>query len=418
MAETLNRGPSVSIGSLMDGRVESFDGPSIEYQGDMVADPRFSPANKDSLSPGAIKGYYNNPYFALVDTIPSANASNTIATGAVPSTTAGVALGLTTAVIGAGAGIPVWTPGVPIIPAGGTAVVTVSAIDFGFTTGTTASNSSTVVVVDNTLFQLGQWVFIGGAGSAGSTNIGLFTQVASKSTNTTVITISPSALTAVSNAPIGQANLYNPFLPPATQFGPGVTAPNAVEPYRAAGFGLAFNPLEGSCRALSVTAASIGSGTTSILITGYDIYGNLMTNSIKANGTTSVAGTKAFKYVLSVVTTSTAATTVTPAAIAVGVSDVFGLNLRSDKWEYLNIFWNGGFAINNSGWTAALSTTSTGTTVDVRGTVNASTLQIGTAALASTNGVGRLTIMMSAPMQNMINATPLSTSSLFGTAQV
>ena len=77
MAETLFRGPGVSIGSLMDGRVESLDGPSMEYQGDIIPDPRFSPANKDSLSPGCIKGYYNNPYFALVDTIPSATSTST-----------------------------------------------------------------------------------------------------------------------------------------------------------------------------------------------------------------------------------------------------------------------------------------------------------------------------------------------------
>jgi hypothetical protein len=91
--------------------------------------------------------------------------------------------------------------------------------------------------------------------------------------------------------------------------------------------------------------------------------------------------------------------------------------VRSDKWEYTNIFWNGGFAINNTGWTAALATSSGATTADVRGTVNVSTLQVGTAAAASTNGVARLTVMMSVPLQNMISATPLNTVSILGTAQ-
>jgi len=416
MAETLNRGPNISIGSLMDTRVEQLDGPSMEYQGDMVPDPRFSPANKDSLSPGSIKGFYNNPYFVLVDTIPSATATGTVAASQAPSTTAGVALLLTTAVLGTAAGVPVWTPGVPIIPANGVAVVTVSAIDFGFTTGTTTNNSSTVVVADNSLFQVGQWIVIGGVGAAGATNVALICQVASKSTNTTVITISPNAATSLSNAPIGQGNFYNPFTPPATQFGPNNASANAAEPYRVAGFGLAFNPIEGSCRALNVTAASIGSGTTSVLISGYDIYGNPMTNVIQANGTTPVNGTKAFKYVSSIVTTGTAATTVTPASIAVGISDVFGVNIRSDKYEYLDIFWNGGWANTNAGWTAALGTTSTATTVDVRGTINASTLAVAT--VASTNGARRLTVMMSVPIQNMINATPLNSNTLFGTPQV
>jgi len=251
----------------------------------------------------------------------------------------------------------------------------------------------------------------------GTTNVPLFTQVASKSTNTTVITISPSALTALNNVPIGQANLYSQLLPPATQFGPSAVVPTAVEPYKLAGFALGFDSLQGIARALAVTAASIGSGTTALLVTGFDVYGWPMTEVITANGTTTVNGKKAFKYVQNI-TVQTAATTVTPANIAVGHSDIVGFNIRSDKWEYLNIFWNAGFAINNTGWTKALSTTSTNTTADVRGTQNLSTALTGTGVLASTNGSARVTIMMSVPLQNMVNATPLNSSTLLGTAQV
>jgi hypothetical protein len=401
----------------MDGRVEPLDGPSIEYQGDMIPDPRFSPSNKDSLSPGAVKGWFSNPYFVLYDGIPSANSTATVAAAQAPSTTAGVALNLTTAVLGTAAGVQVWTPGVSIVNASTGAVTTVSAIDFGFTTGTTAANSTTVVVVDNSLFTLGQWIVIGGAGSAGSTNVALYTQVQSLSTNTTVITISPAALTALNNAPIGQGNLYNPFLPPATQFGPAAASANAVEPYRVAGFGLAFDPLQGAARALAVSAASIGSGTTALTVAGFDIYGWPMTELITASGTTVVNGKKAFKYIQSI-KVAVAATTVTPANIQMGVSDVFGINIRSDRWEYLNVFYNGGFSINNTGWTAALSTASLTSTVDVRGSVNASTMVIGTGVVASTNGSARLTIMMSVPMKNMLGATPLNSQGLLGTAQV
>jgi hypothetical protein len=400
----------------MDGRVEPFDGPGIEYQGDSVPDPSQSPANKDSLSPGAIRGWYSNPYFVLVDLIPQANNSTIVAAAQAPSTTQGVALNLTTAVIGTAAGVQVWAPGVPIIPVGTTVATTAGVIDFGFTTGTTAANSSTVVVVDNSLFQLGQYIVIPGAGSAGATNVPLLTQVQSLSTNSTVMTISPSALTALNNAPIGQGNLYSNFLPAGTQFGPAAASANAWEPFRVAGFAKVLNPLEGSCRALTITAASIGSGTTAVTVTGYDVYNRIMHETITANGTTTVSGKKAFKSVLGIAV-QTAATTVTPANISIGVSDTFGINVRSDKWEYTNIFWNGGFAINNTGWTAALATSSGATTADVRGTVNVSTLQVGTAAAASTNGVARLTVMMSVPLQNMISATPLNTVSILGTAQ-
>lgn len=415
MAETLNRGPYVSIGSLMDGRAEPFDGPSILYQASQIPDPRFAPANKDSLQPAVVKGWFAAPQIVLIDTIPSATSTTNVAAAQAPSTTAGVALSLVTAVLGTAAGVPVWSPGVPIIPVGTSAVATVSAIDFGFATGTTTANSSTVIVNDNSILAAGQWIVIPGAGAAGATNVPLFTQVQTKSTNTTVITISPAALTGLNNAPIGQANIHGAtLLPPATQFGPSAYVPNAVEPYRGAGFAGLFNGLEGSCRALNVTAASIGSGTTALLVSGYDIYNNAMTEVITANGTTSVNGNKAFNYIASI-RVQTAATSGTPANISVGVSDVFGLNLRSDRWEALDIRWNGCAAQTNAGWSQALSTTSTSTTADVRGTINASTLAVAT--VASTNGARRLTVLMSVPMFNMINATPLSTSSLFGAPQ-
>ena len=237
------------------------------------------------------------------------------------------------------------------------------------------------------------------------------------STNTTVITISPAALTALNNAPIGQGNLYNSFLPPATQFGPAAASASATEPYKVAGFGLAFDPLQGCARALAVQAASIGSGTTVLAVAGFDIYGFPMTENITCSGTTIVNGKKAFKYI-NTISVGTAATTGTPANVQIGVSDVMGLNIRSDRWEYLNVFWNGGFAVNSAGYTSALSTTSTATTVDVRGSLNASTLVIGTGVLASSDGVRRMTIMMSVPMKNMVGATPLNYTSLFGTAQV
>jgi hypothetical protein len=417
MAESLFRGPLISIGSLMDGRVETFDGPEIAYQGTMIPDVRFSPANKDTNLPAQVRGAFHSPDFISVDTTPSANSTTTVAAAQAPSTTAGVALSLTTAVLGTAAGVPVWAPGVPILPFNASTVVTVSAIDFGFQTGTTVANSSTVVVVDNSYFDVGQWIVIAGAGAAGATNVPLITQVQSVSTNTTVITILPAALTALSNAPIGEGNLHGgTLLPPATQFGPGVASSTYTLPYRGAGFGLTFDPLQGSCRALSVTAASVGSGTTTILVSGYDIYGVPMTNAITANGTTTVNGTKAFKYISSIVSSGTAATTGTPASISVGISDVFGLNYRSDKWEYLTILWNGCDTPTSAGWTAALASTSTATTIDVRGTVNASTLAVVNAA--STNGVRRLVIIQNIPLQNMIKATPLNVVPLFGTNQV
>lgn len=421
MPESVFEGPVISAGAVLNGPsagttapINPMDGPSLSYQAEGFIDPRFSPINKDGLAPGRIPFYFDAPAAVLVDAIPSATATANIAADQAPSTTAGVALNLVTAQAGTAAGVPVRAPGIPIIPIGTSVATTVLAIDFGFATGTTAANSSTVVVDDNSKFQLGQWIVIPGVGASGNTNTVLFTQVQSISTNTTVITISPVAATAGNNLPIGQGNLYSNLLPPASQFGPAAASANAAEPYRIAGVGRTFDPLQGVARALNVTAASIGSGTTALLVTGYDIYGAAMTEVITATGTTIANGKKAFKYVRSI-TVATAATTGTPANVGVGVSDIFGVNLRMDRAEYLSVVWNGCTPQTQAGFTTALTTTSNATTADVRGTVNASTLAVAT--VASTNGARRLTVIMNVPINNMLNATPNATASLFGAAQ-
>lgn len=423
MPESVFQGPVVSAGSLLNGGgagtsapINPMDGPTVSYQGNIFPDPRFSPINKDGLSPGRIAGYYDSPSVVLVAATLAANSTVSMAAAQTPSTTAGVALTLITAQVGTAANIPVPAPGIPIIPVGTSVATTVLAIDFGFATGTTAANSSTVVVNDNRRFQIGQWIVIPGVGAAGNTNTPLFTQVQSVSaTNTTVITISPSALTVGNNLPIGQGNLYSNLTPPASQFGPAAASANAAEPYRVAGLSRVFDPYQGVCRALSITAASIGSGTTAVTVTGYDVYNNAMTELLTADGTTTVNGNKAFKYVRSIAVT-TAATTVTPAAISIGLSDIVGLNLRVEQWAYLDIRWNGCLAPTSAGFTAALSTTSNATSADVRGTVNASTLAVAT--VASTNGARRLTVVYNIPLQRMLNATPNATAALFGAPQI
>jgi hypothetical protein len=421
MAETVLRGPAVVVGALMDGRVEPFDGPSIGYQGDVIADPRVSPLAKDGLAPGRVPGFYNAFYTVSVDAIPSTASTTTIGASQTPSTTAGVALALVTAQAGTAAGVPVFSPGIPIVPQGTTKVVTVSAIDFGFATGTTTAASTTVVVDDNTKFTLGQWLVMPGCG--GNSTAPLFTQVQSITTgNYTGITVSPAPATGLSNNPIGQANLYSQLLPPAASFGPSAPAPTAAEPYRLAGLAKSFDPAQAVARNVTVQSAATASGTGTFLVTGYDVYGFLMTELITSSGTAATAGKKAFKYIQSVAPV-TAGTTVTPPAVTVGVGNLVGMNFRSDKWEYTDIFFNGGFASNNTGWTAAATTApATSATGDVRGTQNCSTILSGGAggtgvAGGGFNGVARLTVFQNIPMLAAFNATPTNSISLFGVAQ-
>ena len=426
MADTNFRGPVTSMGAL-EGQagntatLEPLDGPSIDYQGRAVPDPRAFPFSKDAFAPGRVDAFYSTDRFVCVDAIPSATSTTTVAAAQTPSTTAGVALSLTTAVLGTAAGVAVWAPGIPIIPTNTTVPVTVSAIDFGFATGTTAANSSTVVTQDNSLFTLGQWLAIAGAGSGSATNRVLMTQVMTRLANGTGITISPVAATALLNAPIGQGNLYNPNLPPATQFGPSAASASATEPYRLAGLAVLFDPAQGVARNLTITAASIGSGTTAILATGYDIYGVPMTEILTADGTTTVGGAKAFKYV-STIAVQTAATTVTPADISIGVGNLLGFALRVDRWEYTDIRFGGGLQIVNTGWTAAILVTATNTTGDVRGTQNFSTGLFGSstgsaAAGAPFNGVKRAVVALTVPAVRMIGSNPNAYTGMFGVTQ-
>src|SRR6266700_80475 len=163
MAESTFRGPVINVGALMDGRIENFDGPNIQYQGDAFPDPRFSPANKDGQSPARLKGWVDNQRVTVIDAIPSTVSSVTLAASQLPSTTSGVKLNLVSAQAGTAAGVAVAAYGVPLVPFGTSVTTSVVAIDFGFTTGTTVANSSAVIVpspLEQQYFDIGQWIVI------------------------------------------------------------------------------------------------------------------------------------------------------------------------------------------------------------------------------------------------------------------
>lgn len=410
MAETSFRGPLVNMGALEDGGAAfPTDGPSLTYQGQGVLDPRSSPFLKDGTVPGRAPAIFGTPLFVVTDQIPSVLSSTQIATAAQSSVATTALTLFTTSVGGVAAGVPSYATGVPLVPLGTTVAIAVNAIDFGFTTGTTVAGSSTVVVVDSTLFRRGHWYCIGGAGNTGNST-SLLTSV-TVLVNATTINISPVAVGALSHAPIGNTNLQNNEYPPTTQFIPTPTA-TSVLPYQRGGLGLFFNPVEGVCRNITVTGSTTNA-TGTFLVTGYDIYGSLMTELLTGSGTTTVGGKKAFKYVQSVVTQAAGATGV----YTVGIGDVFGINLRVDRYETLDAIWNGKNLSANAGFTAALATTSTNTTPDVRGTLSVQNFTAFNAA--TSNGTGRLYIACREPLMTMLNAAAGSTSasSLFGVAQ-
>jgi hypothetical protein len=437
MGESVFRGPAYSIGSVIDGRVEVMDGPGLTYQGDGLPDPRFWPSRKDGLYAGRVPVFLNSPYFVLADNIPQATGTANIAalaTLAGINTNFTLAAGALAQANGTTAGNPTMAPGVPLVPlvqatAAGTPIgsfnwtgvpTTALALDFGFTTGTTTAASANITVNDATLFSPGQWVAVGGAGNAGKT-APMVAYVSAINIATNVITMAGGSLNgiaaaAVTNAPIG--NMAGPD--GAVQ--PLGSIPNSVQPYLNGGLGNFFNPPEAVTRCLSVTgvAGGVGGAGNIFIARGFDVFGQPMTTTINGPvGATTVYFPKAMKYLTSVGSGGTF--TDTTHTYSVGLSDTFGFNVRSDRYEYVQVFWNGTyFTTGANAWVAAVKTSpATTLTGDVRGTFqtgSAGTLTGGGGA-ASNGTTTRLLMAMTVPLYNDLFATPLNPVPLVGVVQ-
>ena len=419
MAETNFRGPVISMGSCeldagTTASLQPMDGPSAAYQGYSLLDPRSFVA-KDGTAPARITAFAVNPDILTVDGVPQAASTTAIAAAQALATAGNLPFALATvgvAVVGSSA--QQLAVGVPFLPGGTTVVTTVIAIDFGFTQGTTTANSSTVNVSDNTLFTQGQWICIGNVANSANT-ASLLTQVTGiSSSNLTTITVSPSPVAAWF-APIGAANLFGSnLLPPPYPFGTVAPAPVSVSRDLGAGVLRVHNPREQLARSLSVTASASTGGTSTILVTGYDIWGSFMTELLTASGTTTIFGKKAFKYVLAVTGQTTGA-----ASYSIGLSDTFGFPIRCDEALTIDAGAATAWLSNTAGITTATTAVANNTTGDVRGTVQLSALGAGTpiANVATTNGTSRLWILQNVSIDRLVAATPNSSVSLFGVAQ-
>jgi hypothetical protein len=411
MTETVFRGPAYSAGSLIDGRVEgASDGPGIEYQANAFPDPRWFPTRKDGIGPGRVPCFLNSPFTVLCDGTPSATSTTSIA--AAQAAASGTPLTLTTVAPGGSSGVPSLAQ-VPLVPfqKGVASLVTALALDFGFSTGNiTAGNATISSIPDSSIFQPGQWICVGGGGNSAKT-ASLFTQVQTIASATS-ITVSPAPSGTLTAAPIGSTNLY------AGPYGQPNVLPSSVDPYLTAGLARLFNPQEAFARNIQITA-NAGATGGNVVVRGWDVYGNPMSETIVAAAASTVAGKKAFKYL------ATGAGNLTGGIVpqftdaghtySAGPGNVVGINLRNVSWEFMNIFYNGGFAVSNTGWTTADQTNpATATTGDVRGTINAATLATIGAAL---DGTKRMTLAMTIRLTDDIYATPLGQIPLFGVPQ-
>jgi len=119
-------------------------------------------------------------------------------------------------------------------------------------------------------------------------------------------------------------------------------------------------------RAVAVT---IGTGTITnrnVTISGYDYYGQAMSEVI-ATGTTqstTVNGKKAFYQILSATVSGAVGAT-----IALGTTDILGIPVRVTDAAYVaRVGWNNTLAEDAGTFVAAVTTTATTTSGDVRGT--------------------------------------------------
>jgi len=137
-------------------------------------------------------------------------------------------------------------------------------------------------------------------------------------------------------------------------------------------------------RAVSATLAAGGTPTT-ITVSGFDQYGQRMSEAITSVASATTNGKKAF-YQISGVTTSAA----TVSAVTIGTTQLLGLPVRVTSGVYIShVGWDSGFVLDTGTLAAADTATATTTTGDVRGTFSPS---------SAPNGIRRLVlgIMLSA----------------------
>jgi hypothetical protein len=115
----------------------------------------------------------------------------------------------------------------------------------------------------------------------------------------------------------------------------------------------------------SVTIKATGANTATYTITGYDVYGQRMSQTLAAPNTSTVTSTKMFKSVVSVTNANAAAGT---NGLEVGYSDLIGLPIKVTSRDYVVGSNFNATAVALSAYTVADATSpATTTTTDVRG---------------------------------------------------
>lgn len=138
-------------------------------------------------------------------------------------------------------------------------------------------------------------------------------------------------------------------------------------------------------RNIIIDSSGAGDTTQTALVSGYDQYGQPMSELIAFNGTTAVQGNKAFKSVTTIAISAAMA-----GNAFIGFGDKLGLPYRVANVAYvLSVKWNSTLADDAGTFVAAVATSpATTTTGDVRGTYVPS---------SATDGTKRLVMALALP---------------------
>jgi hypothetical protein len=129
-----------------------------------------------------------------------------------------------------------------------------------------------------------------------------------------------------------------------------------------------------------VDVLSAGADTTqTVLISGYDVYGQAMSQLITLGGTgVRVATTKAFKSVVTMYVSA-----LTAGNVSAGTTDVVGLPIRLLSKDYIQFNYNATFGLIAAVTGAVLTSPATTATGDVRGTIALATASDGAKRLVA-----------------------------------
>lgn len=131
-------------------------------------------------------------------------------------------------------------------------------------------------------------------------------------------------------------------------------------------------------RSVRVTGTAGGVTAVPITITGLDMYGIPVTQTITGPAATAtVETTKTFRYIRSITSTGT-----TTAAVTIGTGDTYGFPARVNSFDQCIMFWDNALITATTGFTAADATNpATAATANVRGRYTVQSASNGTRRL-------------------------------------